>query len=216
MKNDKNISQSVINRLPRYYRFLNRLLENGITRISSAELSKIMMVTASQIRQDLNCFGGFGQQGYGYNVEALRREIGEILGINDISTAILIGAGNLGKAVANRHDLLRKGFKLIGAFDSSTSVIGTTLAGIQVEDVKKLEEFCLREKPVMAIVCVPASAAEEIGKILNNCGVKGIWNFSSYDFTHDFTNLKIVNVHLSDSIMTLSYLLKHDVENCGD
>lgn len=202
------ISRSVINRLPRYYRFLSSLLEQGIVRISSAELSQLMNVTASQIRQDLNCFGGFGQQGYGYHVDNLKKEIESILGLGNPMRAILIGTGNLGKAVANRDNLLHRGFTLVGAFDVNPDVVGTTVAGVTVHHIDMLKEVCQRTEPQMAILCIPTSEAIKIGDKLVQYGVEGVWNFTSYDFA-GFAGLTCVNVHLQDSIMTLSYLMKN-------
>lgn len=209
MKNHtRGISRSVINRLPRYYRFLTSLIEQGTVRISSAELSQLMNITASQIRQDLNCFGGFGQQGYGYHVENLRKEIGAILGINNPMRAILIGTGNLGKAVANKEHLLYKGFQLVAAFDRNPGVVGTKVAGTEVYHINQLEEICKEKTPQMAILCIPNNEALKIGDKLVQCGIEGIWNFTSYDYSN-FKGLTTVNVHLEDSIMTLSYLMKN-------
>ena len=159
MKQDRHVSPSVINRLPRYYRFLRDLLGRGVTRISSKELAELMNVTASQIRQDLNCFGGFGQQGYGYNVELLHKEIGSILGVDRLTPAVLIGAGNLGKTLANQVNLSTRGFRLIGAFDKSPAIIGTDLVGLTVQNIDSLEAFCRRYNPKAAIICIPKEAA---------------------------------------------------------
>ena len=209
VKNEKPVSPSVINRLPRYYRFLGDLMARGATRVSSKELAQIMKVTASQIRQDLNCFGGFGQQGYGYNVELLHREIASILGISNQTPAVLIGAGNLGKTIANQVDLTRRGFRLIGAFDRSPDIIGKKLVGLTIQDVAQLEAFCREHHPKAAIVCVPKQAAAEMAEDLISWGIVGFWNFSSYDFSFYDDNIATVNVHLGDSIMTLSYLVTH-------
>lgn len=209
MKTQRSVSNSVINRLPRYYRFLGRLLRDGVTRISSRELADLMKVTASQIRQDLNCFGGFGQQGYGYNVESLQTQIGEILGVNNLTPAILIGAGNLGKAVASQIDLENRGFKLVAAFDRSPKIIGQELVGLTVRDIAELDSFCFTHRPTVAIICVPTAAAEEIADRLINLGIVGFWNFSSYDFSFKNDSISVVNVHLRDSLMTLSYLVTH-------
>lgn len=211
MKDDRPISVSVIRRLPRYYRFLGELLEKGVTRISSKELSSLMKITASQIRQDLNCFGGFGQQGYGYQVEILHKEIGEILGLSNEIPAILVGAGNLGKAVAPQLYSKKRGFHLIGAFDIDRRLVGTTLrkSDIAIYHIDDLEEFCEKHKPLAAIVCVPKSSAAQLADRLVNAGIRGFWNFSSYDFPYHYDNIATVNVHLGDSIMTLSYLMTH-------
>lgn len=209
MKKDKPVSNSVINRLPRYYRFLGKLLEKNITRISSKELSELMKVTASQIRQDLNCFGGFGQQGYGYNVELLLHQIGEILGVDNKTPAILIGAGNLGKVIATQVDLETRGFHLIAAFDRSPAIIGQQLEGLIVRDVAELSDFCKQAHPRAAIICIPTEAAAAMADTLVSLGIVGFWNFSSYDFSFSHDNVAVANVHLSDSIMTLSYKVTH-------
>lgn len=209
MKKDKPVSNSVINRLPRYYRFLGKLLDKNITRISSKELSELMRVTASQIRQDLNCFGGFGQQGYGYNVELLMKQIGEILGVENKTSAILIGAGNLGKVIATQIDLNTRGFSLVGAFDRSPATIGQPLMGLTVRDIGELSDFCKENHPKAAIICIPTAAAAELADTLVELGIVGFWNFSSYDFSYSHENIKVVNVHLGDSVMTLSYKVSH-------
>ena len=205
MAKRENISMSVIRRLPRYYRFLTHLKEKGITRISSKELSSKMGLTASQIRQDLNCFGGFGQQGYGYIVSQLQEEIGNIVGISNSYKAILVGAGNLGQAIATHMSFETQGFRLTGVFDNSPFKIGTTLNGIRILDIESLEEFCEKESPVMAILCVPREAAASIAERLYRIGIKNFWNFSHYDVSMKYTDAVVENVHLTDSLMTLCY-----------
>ena len=209
MSKKENISLSVIRRLPRYYRFLGELKKSNTLRISSAELSRIMGLTASQIRQDLNCFGGFGQQGYGYNVNDLHEEIGKILGIKENVKTILIGAGNLGKTLSTQMDFNSFGFDLIGIFDVDPNLIETDLNSICVQDVKILEDFCEKEKPVVACLCIPKEAAEEIAERLVKLGIKGFWNFSHYDMSLEYKGIAVENVHLGDSLMTLSYRV-HD------
>ena len=209
MSKKENISLSVIRRLPRYYRFLGELKKSNTLRISSAELSRIMGLTASQIRQDLNCFGGFGQQGYGYNVSDLHEEIGKILGIEENIKTILIGAGNLGKTLSTQMDFNSFGFDLVGIFDVDPNLIGTDLNSICVQDVKILEDFCQKEKPVVACLCIPKEAAEEIAERLVKLGIKGFWNFSHYDMSLEYKGIAVDNVHLGDSLMTLSYRV-HD------
>jgi len=204
------ISNSVIRRLPRYYRFLGELETNGYIRISSRELSEKMGLTASQIRQDFNCFGEFGQQGYGYNVSDLRSEIGKILGLNKKSPMILIGAGNLGKAIASHIDFKNKGFDLIGAFDVNPELVGKTVGGVTVTDINELEAFCLQHKPSAAILCVPMTAAPAIANKLINCGVKAFWNFTHYDLRVEHSEVIVENVHLGDSLTTLSYGLNSE------
>ena len=201
----ENISMSVIRRLPRYYRYLCELENSGILRVSSKELSSRMGFTASQIRQDFNCFGGFGQQGYGYNIEQLYNEIGNILGINNSSKAILIGAGNLGHAIATHLNFQNKGFELISIFDNNPEVVGTTVGGLVVLSSDDLEDFCKKEKPDIAILCIPAEYAAENADKLVSLGIKGFWNFTQYDLVHRYENIAVENVHLGDSLMTLCY-----------
>lgn len=205
---DKNISKSVIRRLPRYYRFLGELLGEGVEKISSRELSERMRLTASQIRQDLNCFGGFGQQGYGYNVKELRDEIGAILHLDDKRTVILIGAGNLGRAVALHIDFERYGFELIGVFDRDDTLTGESIAARPIRAMDELRAFCSEQRPTMAVLCIPRDGAEDVVKTLIDCGVTAFWNFSHYDIHADYPEAAVENVHLTDSLMTLSYLME--------
>jgi redox-sensing transcriptional repressor rex len=202
------ISMSVVRRLPRYYRFLYDLKENGVTRISSRELSMRMGLTASQIRQDLNCFGGFGQQGYGYMVEQLYNEIGHILGMDQLSNTVLLGAGNMGKAIANHMDFEHRGIRLVGIFDDAPEVIGTSIRGMEVRPTAELEAVCAAHKPQVAILCIPKEAAPGIVDRLIAQGVRGFWNFSHYDIQYHNPGVVVENVHLGDSLMTLSYQLK--------
>ena len=201
------ISNSVIKRLPRYYRFLGELQSLGMTKISSKELSERMGLTASQIRQDLNCFGGFGQQGYGYNIEILRVEIGNILGIDRPKTAILIGMGNLGRAVTMHVNFESKGFRLIGLFDSKESLVGQVVKNLPIRNTSNIDEFCRENRPEVAILCVPKNAAGEISEQLISLGIKGFWNFSHYDIKFNNPDVMVENVHLGDSLMKLSYRL---------
>ena len=201
------ISNSVIRRLPRYYRFLEDLENNGYVRISSRELSEKMGLTASQIRQDFNCFGGFGQQGYGYKVSALRTEIKKILGLDNLNPIILIGAGNLGRAVASHIDFKNKGFELIGVFDTDEGKHGQEIGGISVQDTSEIEEFCAEKKPAAAILCIPVSAAEQTVEKLIGCGIRAFWNFTHYDIFVAHDDIAVENVHLGDSLTTLSYRL---------
>jgi redox-sensing transcriptional repressor len=206
-----SVSTSVIKRLPRYYRFLGELDRQNITRISSRELSEKMGITASQIRQDLNCFGGFGQQGYGYNVKALQSEIGKILGLNVINKAVLIGVGNLGKAMATHIDFEKRGFHIVGIFDNNPEICGMDLIGLKVEHVDKMKGFCDENRPVAAILCIPKTAAQELANKLVSYGIKAFWNFSHYDISFHYPDAVVENVHLGDSLMTLSYQLKNDI-----
>ena len=201
----QNISAPVIKRLPRYYRFLGELLDKGVTRISSRELSDKMGFTASQIRQDLNCFGGFGQQGYGYSVESLYNEIGHILGLDHSYKAILIGAGNLGKAVAVHMSFEKRGFQLIGIFDNDTKKIGTEIRGLTVFDMNDIETFCEKNHTDVAIFCVPKTATSAIAERLYKLGIKNYWNFSHYDLSIEHDDIIVENVHLNDSLMILCY-----------
>ncbi len=204
-----SISSSVIKRLPRYYRFLGVLLKEGIVRISSQELAKRMKLTASQIRQDLNCFGGFGQQGYGYNVSDLHDEIGKILGVDKTVGAILIGAGNLGKAIATHINFGTRGCKLIGIFDSDEKLVGTTVGGLAIQSPLELENFCAKNEPKLAILCIPKANTQEIAEKLVKLGIKGFWNYSHYDLSIEHDNIVVENVHLGDSLLTLTYRLNN-------
>lgn len=206
---EQRISSSVIKRLPRYYRFLGELKKQGITRISSRELAAKMKLTASQIRQDLNCFGGFGQQGYGYNIEMLYEEIGDILGLGSLTSAIMLGIGKLGVVVAENMNFKKQGFKLIGAFDVSPEVIGKTVAGVQVQDLSELDAFCKKHRPKAAFMCVPSAAAPELAERLIDLGVIGFWNFSHYDIGIKHPEVSVENVHFGDTLMRLSYKIKN-------
>ncbi len=201
------ISNSVIRRLPRYHRFLGELEANGYVRISSKELSEKMGLTASQIRQDFNCFGEFGQQGYGYNVSDLRAEIGKILGLDCNTPMILVGAGNLGTAIASHIDFRSKGFDLIGAFDKSREVVGKRIGDITVMSSDELERFCLEHNPKAAILCIPLGHAAETVEKLIALGIKGFWNFTHYDIRTNHSDISVENVHLGDSLVTLSYVI---------
>lgn len=199
------ISSSVIKRLPRYYRFIGELIKQGIVRSSSSELAEKMSLTASQIRQDLNCFGGFGQQGYGYNLVELRTEIGKILGIDRGYKAVLFGAGNLGKAIASHMNFGEYGWELIGIFDSDLRKENEKVADLSVMHISRMESFITENKPEIAILCIPKVAAQEYADKLVSLGIKAFWNFSHYDLAVSHKNIVVQNVHLGDSIMTLSY-----------
>ena len=199
------ISNSVINRLPRYYRFLGELKNNGKSRISSRELAETMGLTASQIRQDFNCFGGFGQQGYGYNIELLQSEIGKILGLDKQKSAIIIGMGNLGKAIALHINFESKGFRLIGLFDKKEALVGQIIKNMPVRSVLSLDEFCRENLPQVAVLCIPKEEAEAVSSQLMALGVKAFWNFSHYDLAINNPGISVENVHLGDSLMKLSY-----------
>lgn len=209
----QEISPSVIRRLPRYYRFLGELANHGTVRISSKELSRQMGMTASQIRQDLNCFGGFGQQGYGYNVRALRDEIGLILGISAHRRTILIGLGNLGRAIASHVNFPECGCELIGLFDSNPFVAGKDIEGMPVHHADTLSGFCHQEHPELAILCVPENAAPALADKLVRYGVRAFWNFSHGDLHFDDPAILVENVHLADSLLTLTFGLTHETMN---
>ncbi|MDE6388899.1 MAG: redox-sensing transcriptional repressor Rex [Lachnospiraceae bacterium] len=203
---EKEISQAVVSRLPRYFRYLGELKDEGIERVSSQELSDIMRVTASQIRQDLNNFGGFGQQGYGYNVGYLYDEIGKILGLNKEHRLIIIGAGHLGQALVNYMNFERRGFIFKGIFDIDTQLHGTQIRGIAVRPMQEMEQFVRENDIDIAVLTIPKSSAIEIAEQLVSYGIKGIWNFAHVDL-HVPKGVQVENVHLSDSLMKLSYNL---------
>lgn len=203
----KNISIAVIKRLPRYYRYLGELLAHDVVRISSKELSEKMGVTASQIRQDLNNFGGFGQQGYGYQVEYLYTEIGKILGLDKKNTLIILGAGNLGMALVNSTGLQRRGFEVVGIFDVKPEVIGTTVRGIPVAHIDTLEQFLKEHEVDMAALTVPKAVAPTLAADVVKWGVKAIWNFAPTDLQLP-QDVVLENVHLTESLMRLSYKKK--------
>ena len=207
---EKSISKAVIKRLPRYYRYLGELIEEGIERISSNELSAKMRVTASQIRQDLNNFGGFGQQGYGYNVRYLYEEIGKILGLDKTHHMIIIGAGNLGQALANYVKFEKRGFKIVGVFDINPVLKGISIRGNGIRMMSELPEFLQKEDVQIAALTVPKSSAAEIAEILVQNGIKAIWNFAHLDLNVP-KDVIVENVHLSESLMRLSYNLNCSV-----
>ncbi|MDF2879184.1 MAG: redox-sensing transcriptional repressor Rex [Clostridia bacterium] len=204
MAEERRISMAVIRRLPRYYRYLGELLEKGVNKISSRELSEKMNVTASQIRQDLNNFGGFGQQGYGYNVEHLHKEIAKILGLHQNYKMIIIGVGNLGQALANYSSFEKRGFKLAGLFDVNPRLIGMSIRGLEVQDIDKMENFVKENNIEIAILTMPKTRVKQVAENLAQWGIKGLWNFSAVDlFLPD--HVQVENVHLSHSLMTLAY-----------
>ena len=202
------VPSAVIKRLPRYHRFLGELLREGRLRISSAELSKIMEVTASQIRQDLNCFGGFGQQGYGYNIKYLYGKISELLGVTEGFNAVIIGAGNLGRALAATHMFERRGVERLAMFDNNPDIIGTEIYGLPVLSVSELLDFCKRERVDIGVLTVPKEAADDIAKVLVEAGCRGIWNFANMELKVESPDVIVENIHLGDSLMTLCYEIK--------
>lgn len=203
---DAKISVAVIKRLPKYYRYLELIGDKGIIRVSSQELSKITGLTASQIRQDLNHFGAFGQQGYGYNVEELKIELEKIMGVDKPYNVVIIGFGNIGSALLNYSGFKKKGFKVVGIFDNSPEIIGNKANDVVIKDVSELEEVITREKVDIAILAIPAIPAQEITDKLVACGIKGIWNFAPIDLKLP-RNVVLENVHLDGSLLTLTYYM---------
>ena len=201
---EREISQAVIRRLPRYYRYLGELLENGVERISSNDLSKRMKVTASQIRQDLNNFGGFGQQGYGYNVKYLYTEIGKILGLEEAHNMIIIGAGNLGQALANYAAFEKRGFVLKGIFDVNPRLVGVSIRGVPIRMMDELKTFVQQNDVEIAVLTIPKDKAIEVANMLVDNGVRAIWYFAHTDLNLP-DHIIVENVHLSESLMQLSY-----------
>ena len=202
---EKEISQAVIRRMPRYYRYLGELLDEGVERISSSDLSRRMNVTASQIRQDLNNFGGFGQQGYGYNVQSLYEEIGRILGLDTEHKIIIIGAGNLGQALANYVKFEKLGFVITALFDVNPALKGQSVRGIPIYMLDELDEYCRTHQADIAALTMPKSKADSIAKKVVELGIHAIWNFAHVDLRIDDKNVVVESVHLSDSLMQLSY-----------
>lgn len=205
---ERGISKAVVGRLPRYYRYLGNLLDNKVERISSGELSRLMKVTASQIRQDLNNFGGFGQQGYGYNVKYLYTEIGRILGLDKTYNMIVIGGGHLGQALANYVKFEKRGFRMIGIFDINPELDGIYLRGIPIRMTSELERFLQKNEVDIAALTLPRIGAETVAPLLVKNGVKAIWNFAHTDLNLP-EDIVVENVHLSESLMQLSYRLNH-------
>lgn len=201
---EKDISQAVIGRLPRYFRYLGELRDGGVERISSQDLSALMKVTASQIRQDFNNFGGFGQQGYGYNVEYLCNEIGRILGLDRQHNYIIIGAGNLGRALGNYINFEKRGFIFRGIFDRDPQLVGGEVRGIKVMAMEELERFLKENDISIAALAIPKASAVEVAEKLVQNGVRAIWNFAHVDLNVP-DGIQVENVHLSDSLMKLSY-----------
>jgi len=211
MAEEKRISMAVIRRLPRYFRYLSDLMKLDIKRISSKELSERMQITASQIRQDLNCFGGFGQQGYGYNVEYLYDKISKILGTDRRFSCIIVGAGNMGNALANYENFSKRGFDIVGIFDVRPDKVGTVINNIKVLHMDMLPEFVKTHHVDIAMLTVPNSKVNEVAIQVTELGIKGIWNFSPTDLRLG-DDVIVENVHLSDSLMVLGYRLKESME----
>lgn len=208
---EKEISRAVISRLPIYYRYLGQLYDENVERVSSKELSTIMRSSASQIRQDLNCFGGFGQQGYGYNVKYLYEEIGKILGLDKKHNLVLIGAGNLGQALANYVNFERRGFIIRGIFDKNPMLYGQLVRNIEIRPYDEMKSFVLSNDIDIAVLTIPKESAVTVADELVNCGIKAIWNFAHVDLNVP-EGIVVENVHLSESLMKLSY----DLNNQGN
>lgn len=208
----QHISDAVIRRLPRYYRYLDELHSRGIVRISSSTLGKRMGITASQIRQDLSCFGEFGQQGYGYNIMELRAEIGHILGVDEPRRLIIIGAGHLGHALLQNFDFAQGGFRLDTSFDVSPALIGTEVNGVAVRSMDELDAYCAAYHPAVAVLTVPKSAAQEVADRLVALGVGGVWNFTNTELSLP-AHVFVENVHFADSLLTLSYRISKEQTN---
>ena len=214
-----SVPSAVIRRLPRYHRCLGDLLRADKLRISSAELAEIMDVTASQIRQDLNCFGGFGQQGYGYNIKYLHGKISELLGVTQGYTAVIAGAGNLGRALASTRMFARRGVTRLALFDVDERIIGTEIYGIKVYHIDELYDFCKREQVDIGVLTVPKDAAYKVAMTMARAGVKGIWNFANTEIELEFDHVVVENIHLGDSLMRLCYEVKvrdGETENAED
>lgn len=211
MEKTNKVSMAVIRRLPKYYRYLSELLDKDINRISSQELSSITGFTASQIRQDLNNFGGFGQQGYGYNVEELQKQLGKILGLNRTYKSVLIGAGNLGQAIANYKGFEDAGFKLLALFDKNPKLIGLKIRDIEILDVDLLEDFIIDNGVEIGIITIPKEQAQGVADKLVKSNIKGIWNFAPADLRVP-KDVVVENVHLNESLFVLSYMFKEKHE----
>jgi len=211
MERFSSVSMAVVRRLPKYHRYLGELIKNDVKRVSSQELSKITNFTASQIRQDLNCFGGFGQQGYGYNVDELYDEIGKILGLNKIYNTVIIGAGNLGQAIANYSFFDKSGFKMTAIFDVNPKLVGMKINDIPVIDVDALEQYINEHGIEIIVICTPKNQAQKIADIISRTNIRAIWNFAPTDIKVR-EDVIVENVHLSESLFTISYLLKEKEE----
>lgn len=209
MRKSEKISNAVIRRLPRYRRRLGELMRKDITRISSKEFSEILGYTASQIRQDLNNFGGFGQQGYGYNVKELHEQISKILGITREYSVVIVGSNHMGQAIANYSYYKSAGFVITGMFDINLELIGTEISGIKVKDFSELDDFLAKNKVDVGVICTNKESAQRVAEKLQKGGVKGIWNFAPVDLVVD-ENIQVENVHLSDSLHTLIYFMNQD------
>jgi len=212
MATQNKASLPVIKRLPKYYRYLTTMQRNGVEKVSSSELARIMGTTASQVRQDFNCFGGFGQQGIGYKVDTLQSEVSKLLfGENgEKLSTILLGVGRLGNAVSSFLTRDVNGYRLLAAFDVREDVVGTEMNGVPVRHIRDLAEFCNANHPQVAVLCIPRESAAELSSTLVSLGIKGFWNFSHYDLSVDYSDIIVENVHLGDSLMSLGYRMRNE------
>ena len=212
MATQNKASLPVIKRLPKYYRYLTTMQRNGVEKVSSSELARIMGTTASQVRQDFNCFGGFGQQGIGYKVDTLQSEVSKLLfGDNgEKLSTILLGVGRLGNAVSSFLTRDVNGYRLQAAFDVREDVVGTEMNGVPVRHIRDLAEFCNANHPQVAVLCIPRESAAELSSTLVSLGIKGFWNFSHYDLSVDYSDIIVENVHLGDSLMSLGYRMRNE------
>ena len=204
------VSLPVIKRLPKYYRYIAQLHKSGVATISSSELARMMGTTASQVRQDFNCFGGFGQQGIGYNVEVLEKEIGHLLfGHGEKLSTILLGAGRLGTAVSRFLTTDTNGYNLLAVFDIRQELVGHDLDGVPIHHIDELDAFCRANHPTVAVLCLPRESAKEVSGQLVGLGIRGFWNFSHYDLSVAYPSVTVENAHLGDSLMSLGYRLRN-------
>ena len=212
MATQNKASLPVIKRLPKYYRYLTTMQRNGVEKVSSSELARIMGTTASQVRQDFNCFGGFGQQGIGYKVDTLQSEVSKLLfGDNgEKLSTILLGVGRLGNAVSSFLTRDVNGYRLLAAFDVREDVVGTEMNGVPVCHIRDLAEFCNANHPQVAVLCIPRESAAELSSTLVSLGIKGFWNFSHYDLSVDYSDIIVENVHLGDSLVSLGYRMRNE------
>lgn len=203
------VALPVIRRLPKYYRYITEMQQNGVVKVSSSELARMMGTTASQVRQDFNCFGGFGQQGIGYHVDVLAEEISRLLFSETKLKTILLGTGRLGRAISGYLTVEAKGYQLLAAFDRDPAQIGEPLCGQPIRDIATLADFCKAQTPDVAVLCIPRESARALAPQLVALGIRSYWNFSHYDLSVEFDNITVENVHLGDSLMSLGYLARN-------
>lgn len=209
MAEQNKVSLPVIKRLPKYYRYISEMQQNGVVKVSSSELAHMMGTTASQVRQDFNCFGGFGQQGIGYQVDVLLEKLSALLFSEKRLGTILIGTGRLGRAISSYLTVEAKGYHLLASFDKKPEEIGNTLCGAPILDIEELTAFCKKHKPEVAVLCIPKASAQALAPTLVSLGIKGFWNFSHYDLSVEYDHITVENVHLGDSLMSLGYRVRN-------